>query len=1206
MGKDLIARIILRLQDEASKGLDYVRNRVNGVGQEIGQVNEASKELDSARDRVHGVGQAIDHVNEAGKGLDNTRDRVHGVSQAIDQVDEASKGLDNARDRVHGVGQAVDQFNEASKGLDSARDRVHGVGQTIDQVNEASKGLDNARNRISGIGQEIDRVKRLMIGFLSFAAITESLANIVNLSDTYARLTGRVKQAVGAGVDYIAKQKELFDISQRTNVALADTTALYARSAQALKNLSNGQALAAKLTETVNLSFKAQASSAAEVSSTVTQLTQSIATDAVQWEDFGQLADTNLMLVNVAAKNLGYDGIGALKQAMADGKVSNIAMVNAIVAGFDEIKAAADQMPKTVESSLVGLKNQFLQYIGQSKDASAATRSMADSIDFVSKHLEQFIDLGLKAGEVALALFAGSKLKALVVYTQEMIAARAAAEALAAEQAAAGNAAGTAATKVTVFAKALNLINGAVGALVAWEIGQTVGKWALHFEWVQYVGTNVAEMTSKFVAFGEFMTRPLSMKSWQDFQTELNNIEVHFDGVRARIGQADSIYADSAQKAASSEQAKAQAVEVAAQKQKEAFKVVQDAVKDLTANLDAETKRQTASIAQGLEDRLAIIDAMTVGEAQKDKLRVDAKLLAARQEVELQRQASEAKLTLIDQEYQAELAGAANNAARTKEIETQKRQDKLAVYSGLAEYYQGEVNRLSQVYASEYQAAAQAKQQLATLNANHQIELFNIKLKGMTAAEKLDAEQALFDDRMAQVKKERAKGDQADQDKINRLMSDARSLHEQIKTASGNSTEALSKDKERAIKLWQEEKLEIEANAQKHEENAARAKKALADVAAKLEETKKAITDITEALNQEYAVKIGIDSASLTAAQAAIADLVKPETKTITIVTQNAGGSAPLVAQATGGPAGQPTGELWRFNLGGHTPMRGLLPGFGGGDKVKALLERGEFVVRKEAVQKLGLPFMYLVNAGQVPVGDVIRRALGGPVDYDQMRRDSARSAAASAKQQKMDMIGKIILDIAQSTSAMSSQGADNAEGIASGAAARNDDIMWRQIEGRLNSTLRLNGLGRLQDKALRIVSNALRQYQSHGYSADLSGIKEQIRVMMEDEAIRDMQAQAAQDQRVSQASPVFSGLASGLSRAPLAGLAGQLQTAKPISLPPMGAIPSSSAPAATPPSHTIRVEFIAPNGNSVTGHFEPADGPALLQVIKDAGARTA
>jgi hypothetical protein len=91
---------------------------------------------------------------------------------------------------------------------------------------EASQGLNNAKQRVSGIGDEINRIKQLMLGLFSFVAIKEGIQNLVGLSDTYASLNGRIKQAVGDTGDYIAQQKQLFDISLRTNVGLENTTSL--------------------------------------------------------------------------------------------------------------------------------------------------------------------------------------------------------------------------------------------------------------------------------------------------------------------------------------------------------------------------------------------------------------------------------------------------------------------------------------------------------------------------------------------------------------------------------------------------------------------------------------------------------------------------------------------------------------------------------------------------------------------------------------------------------------------------------------------------------------------------------------------------------------------------------------------------------------------------------------------------------------------
>jgi len=88
-------------------------------------------------------------------------------------------------------------------------------------------------------------------------------------------------------------------------------------------------------------------------------------------------------------------------------------------------------------------------------------------------------------------------------------------------------------------------------------------------------------------------------------------------------------------------------------------------------------------------------------------------------------------------------------------------------------------------------------------------------------------------------------------------------------------------------------------------------------------------------------------------------------------------------------------GLIPRFNSGGHldngighSRKTGKLPGYGGGDKIKALLEAGEFIIRKEAVKALGLERLNILNQGMLPrynqggvVAKVPRFSSGGSVN---------------------------------------------------------------------------------------------------------------------------------------------------------------------------------------------------------------------------------
>ncbi len=89
--------------------------------------------------------------------------------------------------------------------------------------------------------------------------------------------------------------------------------------------------------------------------------------------------------------------------------------------------------------------------------------------------------------------------------------------------------------------------------------------------------------------------------------------------------------------------------------------------------------------------------------------------------------------------------------------------------------------------------------------------------------------------------------------------------------------------------------------------------------------------------------------------------LLKIEDKEVTVWINE------KVKKATGGPIGFRTG--------------GKLGGYGGGDRIPALLEAGEFIIRKEAVSKFGAGIFHALNSFKVPqfaVGGAVGAMPGG------------------------------------------------------------------------------------------------------------------------------------------------------------------------------------------------------------------------------------
>lgn len=90
-------------------------------------------------------------------------------------------------------------------------------------------------------------------------------------------------------------------------------------------------------------------------------------------------------------------------------------------------------------------------------------------------------------------------------------------------------------------------------------------------------------------------------------------------------------------------------------------------------------------------------------------------------------------------------------------------------------------------------------------------------------------------------------------------------------------------------------------------------------------------------------------------------NLMTTKDRTITLLIKE------IQARATGGP-------IHKFATGGK------LPGFGGGDRIPALLEAGEFIIRKEAVQRYGSGIFHALNS---LTSSMPKFATGGAVGGD-------------------------------------------------------------------------------------------------------------------------------------------------------------------------------------------------------------------------------
>ena len=168
---------------------------------------------------------------------------------------------------------------------------------------------------------------------------------------------------------------------------------------------------------------------------------------------------------------------------------------------------------------------------------------------------------------------------------------------------------------------------------------------------------------------------------------------------------------------------------------------------------------------------------------------------------------------------------------------------------------------------------------------------------------------------------------------------------------------------------------------------------------------------------EDKEVKVGANEGILTTSIKLVGDLwtnikaLQNKTVTVTVVTKhvNAEGTVPVETKQDGGEVGLARG--------------GKLPGFGGGDRIKALLEAGEFVVNKSAVRKYGAAMFSAYNSMAAPVLSAISKplkfAFGGFVGLRPPKGLSGGSSGGGPSIGSLSQVDKSIAGLSKAINAL-------------------------------------------------------------------------------------------------------------------------------------------------------------------------------------------
>jgi tape measure domain-containing protein len=1080
-------------------------------------------------------------------------------------------------------------------------------------------GFNSAREGLAQLERQITQARYALLGLFGISVGSGLVKSLIETADEFKQLNAAIKLSTRSEAEFNRAQQELFNISQKFATGLRDNVDLFRRVSASVRDMGGDQERAFHLIELIDKSVALSGVSAETAAAGIQQFNQGLGSGVLRGEEFNSVMENTPRLAQALADGL-QSTKGELRSMAEQGKLTSEVVLKTLESQAGALDTEFRQVPQTVGAALVRVQNAWTVFLGQLNEGSGATAQIAAAFNKLADNMQQAVETGLALAKIVAGIWAAKTITSITTASaaivQNAIAQREAAaasqllmqqEIRRAEVSAAGSLnlireaqlqrslATTEAQRVAAMraldaayakheanvaalqarqaalnatlrqgsintllfgdavgtlSKSMALLNRAFTAFIAFEIGTAVGEWLRQFEKIRQAGSYVAEAFTLIVTGFQAMFKGLSMQERFD---QVKRIHEEFNAIRA----ADTEAARTAsQGAAQAEEAKAKAAEEAAERQRQAWKQVEDGLKALTGSIDADAAQQNAILQQRLAERMAAIDASNAGELQKDSERTQALIQSAQTELELARNTADAKLQLVYQSYGAQIQNLNTYNETARQLDREGIEARKGIYSELATHYQNVVDQLAQAHQQEVQAALSAGQQIQNLALQHQFDLADIERQGVGAREKIKSEESEFDQLLADVAAERAKGKAADQELINGKLQRASQLNRDISQSTislaqtdSEKSDARSANADRLNRLYAAQKTALEDNKKAHEQNAQKLADAQQNAADKLADVNTKLGQITEYLNKQYALQITADTSAIDAAIDKINSI--PSEKTVVIRTVNEGEAAQT--------ANRYGGLIPAFAGGGFAPKSGKLQGYGGGDKIRALLEAGEFIVRKEAVQKFGVPALEAINRGQLPIQRASGGLVGGEASERERRIIEQILGNLPRLAQKPNNIGSDIFDPRLAMA--------NAEKI-----LRQNNLL--QFKDRLNAIIQ-NSFGKLtlrterektmdRERVDRLANLKAHLFDAPERSSGKSSSGFNLRVPIPQLPKLSIPAPSL---------PLFNG-------------------------------PSASAPAGAG-SETVTLRFVAPGGSSVAGQFGKNDAETMLRILKEAGAVT-
>ncbi len=272
----------------------------------------------------------------------------------------------------------------AANGALQFAQEVKGAGPAVGDLGSASDRAAQASERLSAA---VGRVGHYASLAGAAALVSQNLRGMVGRADEFANMTGRLSVVSESTAKAAATQAKLFDMAQQVRVGVAGLSDTYVKLKQSTEGLGFSEDRLLGITKTLGQAMALSGGSAESMKAALVQLGQGMASGTLRGEELNSILEQTPALAHAIAEGMGRT-VGELRDMGKEGKITSQVLAQALEASAQKVESDFNRLPLTVGQAMTQLQNAMLQSTGVFDQANGLSRGLAESISFLSRHME--------------------------------------------------------------------------------------------------------------------------------------------------------------------------------------------------------------------------------------------------------------------------------------------------------------------------------------------------------------------------------------------------------------------------------------------------------------------------------------------------------------------------------------------------------------------------------------------------------------------------------------------------------------------------------------------------------------------------------------------------------------------------------------------------------------------------------------------------